>query len=112
MTHPASNPSQVPAPLPDLVFYTRDGCHLCDEARDLLALLFAERVEAGKRVPRVVERDITTNDDWLRAYFTTIPVVELAGRRVELATSPVRLRRLLEDALDAEPTPVGSNLPA
>ena len=112
MTHSASNPSEASATLPDLVFYTRDGCHLCDEARDLLALLFADRVEAGKRVPHVVERDITTNDDWLRAYFTTIPVVEVGDRRVELATSPARLRRLLEETLDAEPTPAGSNLRA
>src|ERR687888_2678853 len=104
MTDPASNPSEAPAPLPELVFYTRDGCHLCDEARDLLALLFAERVEAGKRVPRVVERDITTNDDWLRAYFTTIPVVELAGRRVELAVNASSLRRLLGEVLDGAPS--------
>jgi hypothetical protein len=32
---------------------------------------------------------------------TAIPVVELRGQRLELATSPSRIRRLLADVLDA-----------
>jgi hypothetical protein len=108
MTDTARGAAGGTAPLPDLIFYTRDGCHLCDEARDLLALLLAERAEAGKPVPRLVERDIDTNDDWLRAYFSTIPVVELAGHRVDLALNAQRVRRLLDDVLDAAP----SNTPA
>jgi hypothetical protein len=91
-------------PLPDLIFYTRDGCHLCDEARDLIALLLAERAETGKPVPKVVERDIDANDDWLRQFFSTIPVVELADRRVELAVSAPKIRRLLDEVLDAAPS--------
>ena len=42
-----------------------------------------------------------TNDDWQRAFMTSIPVVELGGQRLELATSPSRIRRLLADVLDA-----------
>jgi hypothetical protein len=91
-------------PLPDLFFYTRDGCHLCDEARDLLALLLAERAEAHKPVPHLVERDIDTNDDWLREHFSTIPVIELAGRRLELAVNASRIRRLFDEVLDTAPT--------
>jgi hypothetical protein len=104
MTDIAHGAAGGSAPLPDLIFYTRDGCHLCDEARDLLALLLAERDEAGKPVPHLVERDIDTNDDWLRAYFSTIPVVELAGRRVELAVNASSLRRLLGEVLDGAPS--------
>ena len=88
-------------PLPDLVLYTRPGCHLCDEARAILGELLAERARAGLPVPVLVERDIESNPDWLRAFLTTIPVVELDSRRLELATSPARLRRLLSEALDA-----------
>ena len=55
---------------------------------------------AGLPSPTLVERDIDTNEDWQRAFMTTIPVVELADRRLELATSPARIRRLLADVLD------------
>ena len=89
-------------PLPVLFLYTRDQCHLCDEARDLLALLLAERAEARKPVPRLVERDIDKDDDWLRAYFETVPVVELGDRRLELAVSVSKLRRLFAEVLDGE----------
>ena len=88
-----------------LFLYARDGCHLCDEARATIDLLLAERARAGLPSPTVVERDIDTNKDWQRAYMTTIPVVELGGRRLELAVSPARLRRLLSDALDAPAQP-------
>ena len=70
------------APLPDLILYGRPGCGLCDEARELLTALLDARSRAGLRTPVLVERDI-------------------GGRRVELATSAARLRRLLDDVLDA-----------
>ena len=50
--------------------------------------------------PRLVERDITTDPEWERAFFLTIPVLELGERRLELATSLARVRELLS-ALDA-----------
>ena len=89
------------APLPPLLLYTRAGCHLCDEARALLAALLAERIGAGLSAPAIEERDIESQPEWQRAYFATIPVVEIAGRRLEIATSAAKLRRLLADALDA-----------
>jgi len=87
-------------PLPDLYLYGRAGCHLCDEARDVLAALFRERSAAGRPNPTLVERDIDTDPDWERAYFAAIPVVVLADRRLEFATSAAKLRRLLVDVLD------------
>ena len=87
-------------PLPDLVLYGRSGCHLCDEARTALVGLLEERSEAGLLVPILVERDIDSNAAWQDAYFETIPVVELGDRRLGLATSALRLRRLLTDVLD------------
>jgi hypothetical protein len=63
----------VTPPLPDLVLYARPGCGLCDEARATLEL---------------------------RAFAFTIPVVELGDQRLELATSPAKLRRLLDDVLE------------
>ena len=90
------------APLPDLFLYGRDGCHLCDETRAILRTILAERAAQGHLVPPLVERDITADPEWERSYRETIPVVELEGRRLELATSPVRLRALLHDILDRD----------
>jgi len=81
--------------LPDLILYSRQGCHLCDEARAiLLALLDARRAD-GLPSPALIERDIADDPTWERAFFASIPVVELGDRRVELATSVAKLRALL-----------------
>jgi hypothetical protein len=89
------------APEMDLFLYGRRGCGLCDETRALLAALLDERARAGLSAPSVVERDIESDPAWERAYFASIPVVELGDRRLDLATSAAKLRRLLSDVLDA-----------
>jgi hypothetical protein len=97
---PAYNASVVTSPLPDLVLYARPGCQLCAETRSTLGALLDDRALRGLPVPRLVERDIERNEDWLRRYAFTIPVVVLADREMELATSQAKLRRLLTDVLD------------
>ena len=89
------------APLPDLILYGRPGCHLCDDARVLVASVLDARARAGLAAPTLIERDIETDPAWQRAFFETIPVVELGDRRIELATSATRIQRLLIDVLDA-----------
>jgi glutaredoxin-like protein DUF836 len=96
MTQPARPTAAAATPLPDLILYSRDGCHLCEEARRVLTRLLAERAASGEPVPSLVERDITTNEAWERAFVATIPVVEFGQQRLELATSATRLRRLLD----------------
>jgi hypothetical protein len=92
------------SPLPDLILYGRADCSLCAEARELVAALLADRERHGLPTPTLVERDIDTDDDWQRAFFATIPVVELGERRLETFVNLGALRRLLSDALDAQPT--------
>jgi hypothetical protein len=92
------------APLPDLVLYSRASCHLCEETRALLGALLAERVAAGRAVPAIVERDIESDPELHRAMVDTIPVVEVDGRRLELAIGPGAIRRFIAAAYDA---PVG-----
>ena len=92
------------SPLPDLILYGRPGCGLCDEARTLIQALLADRRTRNLPTPTLVERDIDTDPAWQRAFFTTIPVVELGDRRLETATSLAALRRLLDEALDREPS--------
>ena len=85
--------------LPALSLYRRPGCGLCDEARTLLQALLDRRAAAGLAAPPIEERDIDTDPAWQRAYFTTIPVVELGERRLETVTSAAALRRLLDEGL-------------
>lgn len=87
-------------PLPALTLYARRGCGLCEEARNLLAALLDERAAADLPCPDLIELDIDADDDLQRAYFASIPVVVLGDRRLELATSATKLRRLLSDVLD------------
>ena len=94
-------PIVTPA-LPDLVLYARPGCGLCDEARDAIQLLLADRTARGLPLPAFVEVDIETDPDLHRQLFERIPVIELGPGRLELATSVARLQRLMEDVLDAE----------
>ena len=89
-------------PLPDLILYGRAECGLCAEARELVTALLADRRTHGLPTPNLVERDIETNDEWHRRYLSTIPVLELDGHQLELATSLARVRRLLADVLDGE----------
>ena len=87
-------------PLPELVLYTRAGCELCDETRALVQSLLEDRAARGGRIAAIRERDISTNPEWERALFDRIPVVEIDGRRLELAISASVLRRFLVEALD------------
>jgi Glutaredoxin-like domain (DUF836) len=89
--------------LPEILLYERSGCHLCEDARADLEALLAAWSAAGRPVPRLVGRDIDSDPAWHDAFFETIPVVEVGDRRLPLATSPVRVRRFIEEALAAEP---------
>lgn len=99
------NPSAMSGtPLPDLIFYGRADCGLCDEARELLRALLDQRAAAGLPTPTLREVDIDADPALERRFFATIPVVELGDRRLETVTSAAKLRRLLADVLDATTT--------
>lgn len=69
-----------------VIIYTRTGCHLCDEARELL--------ERYGLQPQLVDIDA---DPQLRERYTTcVPVVILDGKeRFRGRVNEVLLRRLL-----------------
>ena len=80
------------AALRQITLYTRPGCHLCEEAADLL-----ERLAA--RIPlAVVEVNILEDADLFERYKHSIPVVALADGPALVA--PIReadvLRLLIE----------------
>jgi glutaredoxin len=56
-----------------ITLLSRAGCHLCDDAREVIA-----RVAAELGVPWE-ELDITTSDSHLRQYWDQIPVTLIDG---------------------------------
>jgi len=93
----------VTTPLPDvpeLVFYSRPGCHLCEQAHEALDAALAQRAAAGLPNPTVVTRDIDQDDELHKRYMVTIPVIAFGGQELEMVTSPARIRRLLAETLD------------
>jgi glutaredoxin len=75
---------------PVVTLYGRPGCHLCDDARELLLRL------RGEHRFELEERDIEADDALLRAYLERIPVVAIDGvEAFELFVDEAELRRAL-----------------
>jgi glutaredoxin len=85
MTTSTSNADSAP----NVVLYTRSGCHLCDDALQLLLL--------HGLTPTMVDIDA---DPTLRMRFdASVPVVEIDGRvRFRGRVEPILLRRILRSA--------------
>ncbi len=66
---------------PKLILYGTEGCHLCDEARDLLDLVLISK-QLSTDYPYI---DIADNDVLMNQYGTTIPVIKAVDSCIELA---------------------------
>ena len=74
-----------------VVLYGRDGCCLCDDARELLV-----RVRARHEFV-LLERDIDTDDELFKAYLERIPVITIDGEEAfELLIDEAELQRRLD----------------
>lgn len=60
---------------PRVRLLTKPGCHLCDDARAVVARVVAELGESWDEV------DITTDEDLNAAYWEQIPVTLVDGRQ-------------------------------
>jgi glutaredoxin len=75
-----------------VVLYTRAGCCLCDDARQVLVKVRGQ----GRPSFRLEERDIEEDERLLRAYLERIPVVTIDGVEVfEFRVEEAELRRRL-----------------
>jgi glutaredoxin len=75
-----------------VTFYTREGCHLCDEA---LAAVESARAEEPFEL-RVVDLDREAPAEKRAAYDWEVPVVELDGKKIAKYTVDApRLVRLV-----------------
>ena len=60
---------------PRVTLYTRAGCHLCDDAKSVLAA-------AGSRAQfDYEERDIDADPELRRLYHEEVPVIAIDGRK-------------------------------
>ncbi|HTT63771.1 MAG TPA: glutaredoxin family protein [Bryobacteraceae bacterium] len=58
-----------------VILYTRAGCHLCEEAKQVLA---AARAHAPFELEEI---DIDRHPEWLRLYNDEVPVIAIGGRK-------------------------------
>jgi glutaredoxin len=66
-------PGMTAMPIREVTLYTRPGCHLCDDAAELLEGLAA-------RIPiAIAEVNILNDVDLFERYKHSIPVVAIAG---------------------------------
>jgi glutaredoxin len=80
----------VPATEPRVRLYSRPGCHLCDDARTVIARVC---VDVGTTYEEV---DITTSADLERQYGEQVPVTFVDGRQHDFwRVDEDRLRRAL-----------------
>jgi hypothetical protein len=86
------------APLPDLVLWRSDRCHLCEETAELLVALMGERAAAARPVPAVVVRRIAEDPAVERELHDHVPVLEVSGRRLLLATRLGPIRTFVDEA--------------
>src|SRR5207247_11119948 len=87
---PSSSPSGFP---PKVTLYTREGCHLCHEARRLLE-------DERHRHPFELEvLDVDAEPGLAERFGEQVPVVFLQGRKAfKYRVDPRRLRRRLDAA--------------
>jgi Glutaredoxin-like domain (DUF836) len=61
-----------------LILYSKPGCHLCEGLQEKLELILNTQNLASLQLEI---RDITTCEDWFRAYQYEVPVLFLASQQ-------------------------------
>jgi glutaredoxin len=89
-THGHPEPTELGETPPRIVLYSKPGCHLCDDAREVIEAVCAETGESYDEV------DITTSEELTRAYAEQIPVTFVDGRQHDFwRVDAARLRAAL-----------------
>jgi hypothetical protein len=85
--------------LPTLLFYARDGCELCDEARADLQAVLEGRVRRGEPIARVRVIDIDADEELKARFGGLIPVMSMNGNELTLASGQRTIDRFLDTSL-------------
>lgn len=81
-----------------LTLIGKPGCHLCDDAREVIERVRAELAAEG-RPTELEELDILQDPALARIHAESIPVVQIDGRRHSIwRVDPGRLRASIERA--------------
>ena len=81
---------EEPAAAARVLVLVRPGCHLCEDAKQVIAAVCAETGNAWQ------EQDITGNPDLTRRYTDQVPVTFVDGRQHDFwRVDPDRLRQAL-----------------
>lgn len=85
-------PSRLGRRFERLRVYSREGCHLCDDAIELL-----NQPDYTPYLPDLEEVDIDTDPELRRRFGSMVPVIEFDGKiRFKGKIDPILLRRLIE----------------
>ena len=83
----------------DLTLIGKPGCHLCDDAREVIRSVVAE-LPADAPVVAVDERNILEDTELRDRYVEEIPVVLIDGRvHTYWGVAPARLRTAILEAV-------------
>ena len=75
-----------------LTIYSKPGCHLCDEMKDLVRATIANQADIS-----IEEIDISTSHELLERYGLEIPVLMIDGRKAaKYRITREELKRLIE----------------
>jgi hypothetical protein len=84
---------------PTIDFYTRTGCHICDEARAMLQVVLEERAKRGDPVARVHYVDLADRPELEADYGAWVPVLELGGQKLTLTSTYRPIAQFLDVTL-------------
>ena len=80
--------------MPRLTIYSKPGCHLCDDMKEIV-----RRVVDGRAGVQLEEVDISTDPGLLELYGLEVPVLMVDGRKAaKYRVSAAELRGMIERA--------------
>jgi hypothetical protein len=90
----------TPSPIgPTLLFFRRDGCEPCDEARIALQQVLEDRVRRGDPIPRVRYFDVAEDPGFETSYGARVPVLVVNDSELSLTVSHRSISTFLDRVL-------------
>jgi glutaredoxin len=83
-------------PRPQLTFYGRRGCHLCEDMRAALQGVLEERARRGELTPVIRDVDVDDDPETRERYGALVPVVALRGQELPLVMTARQLALFLD----------------